>query len=663
MERLPRFLNRGQDNLLRARLLVSVVAFVLIVGSTPTVLAGDAPLPSLRVERLDLAAGAELISVHGRGADGEDVPLVAVLNDTLGDRIEENDRLRYVWIFSTTEPTLAQRALSCIPFFYRGASNRAIPADAPPVRYDFTSAPATLWRTILWNVVSYAVVEPRGWIATSGAETYVRNEREAREANLRNALGILAMGRETDPELAEVLDDDELAPLYAKLVGSGLAGLFITEEHAADAYERNATGSRERVARNWELLRQRCEEESLFFDPLPAPPMRARHAVVWVSLDELGASERDRSFDSRFLNISSPWSDANLRAWEGYSKTFYVAEDGRYLREWQPGASAVEMVPLAVYGLDFPKIPALLVDFRSVFNPKRRELSHRVIDDVTSLLNATPYGRLEFVAIQNIYSLMWRRKGVDVDQPSRALSYAQLRSLLLVKNDLDAELQEIVTKGLQKLSVNPLNRDLVAEQLARHQFASIREQVYAGALDERIERDRAREMVRHAHGRFTRALLGIARYATFGIYTHRDDSPALRDRHALALALERHRSVLEEIAAAPRPVEVTWSPDRIEESLDFIARNGEGADERIVRAIDEIARKSDDVATRSLAVEALHRIDTSGSRAVLARMATDENVAADTRADAERLSGVAPEPREPEATSAATFMITPALRP
>jgi hypothetical protein len=40
------------------------------------------------------------------------------------------------------------------------------------------------------------------------------------------------------------------------------------------------------------------------------------------------------------------------------------------------------MIPLAIYGLDHPKIPALLIDFRSSLNPKKREMSRRFIDDL-----------------------------------------------------------------------------------------------------------------------------------------------------------------------------------------------------------------------------------------------------------------------------------------
>ena len=69
------------------------------------------PSPSYRVEREPVADGAELITVFGRlhdpasSAQDLDVPLLAVLRDSLGDSDPANDRLRYVWILTSTRPT------------------------------------------------------------------------------------------------------------------------------------------------------------------------------------------------------------------------------------------------------------------------------------------------------------------------------------------------------------------------------------------------------------------------------------------------------------------------------------------------------------------------------------------------------------------------------
>src|SRR5262245_66545643 len=78
----------------------------------------------LRLERIEIPGGAELITVHARLAGLEStendnwVPLVSILRDTLGDNDAENNRLRYVWPLTYTRPTIKQRLADAIPFFY-----------------------------------------------------------------------------------------------------------------------------------------------------------------------------------------------------------------------------------------------------------------------------------------------------------------------------------------------------------------------------------------------------------------------------------------------------------------------------------------------------------------------------------------------------------------
>ena len=48
----------------------------------------------------------------------QDLPLVSVLRDTLGDQTSENDRVTYVWLLTYAHPRMGQRILSAIPFFY-----------------------------------------------------------------------------------------------------------------------------------------------------------------------------------------------------------------------------------------------------------------------------------------------------------------------------------------------------------------------------------------------------------------------------------------------------------------------------------------------------------------------------------------------------------------
>src|SRR5580698_8699850 len=78
------------------------------------------PPPSYRVESAPAADGSELVTVFGRlhnpasGSQDLDVPLLTVLRDSLGDSDPANDRLRKVWILTSTRPTRWQRAASAL---------------------------------------------------------------------------------------------------------------------------------------------------------------------------------------------------------------------------------------------------------------------------------------------------------------------------------------------------------------------------------------------------------------------------------------------------------------------------------------------------------------------------------------------------------------------
>jgi hypothetical protein len=65
---------------------------------------------------------AQLLTLFCRACEdatgsGRDIPLVAVLRDTLGDSDSVNDRVTYVWLLTYSRPSWEKRMLSAIPFF------------------------------------------------------------------------------------------------------------------------------------------------------------------------------------------------------------------------------------------------------------------------------------------------------------------------------------------------------------------------------------------------------------------------------------------------------------------------------------------------------------------------------------------------------------------
>src|ERR1044072_3457203 len=156
------------------------------------------------------------------------------------------------------------------------------------------------------------------------------------------------------------------------------------------------------------------------------PDGQPTHALVWIAKSDL-ATQANREFNKRFLNIASPWNDERLRNWDGYSRTIYVDDENRPVRSDEPGARKLEMIPLALYGLNHPKIPALLIDFRHSLNPKKREVSRRVLNDAArNVLSISSLGNLPYFVGRKAYDFITGQRGMDINQPTRLQGYSEL---------------------------------------------------------------------------------------------------------------------------------------------------------------------------------------------------------------------------------------------
>jgi len=102
--------------------------------------------------------GAEVLTIFGRldgmrsnGLPAPEVPLVSVVRDTLSDNDPENDRLRYVWMLTYTQPTLLKRIASAIPFFYQHVGNKKQASKRPPVPIlDLANTSRQTWNRFFW---------------------------------------------------------------------------------------------------------------------------------------------------------------------------------------------------------------------------------------------------------------------------------------------------------------------------------------------------------------------------------------------------------------------------------------------------------------------------------------------------------------------------------
>lgn len=612
-----------------------------------------------RIERLTVKGGAELLTVFGRldglreiGKPVPEVPLVSVLRDTLGDDAPENDRLRYVWMLTYTQPSTAKRVAAAIPFLYRQVGNKKNISGPPSPIINLAHTQRATWNKFFWWGLQNAFFDTYGLPVKISSRSYRQNLSDYRKAHVVQALAILGtyqniqrrqhddsefLAKRTDDQVANdgidgtlndsstplveagpVLTSNEMLELRARLLLSQktFGGLY-----GPDRFEttvgKYVTKSLDFSGHNWELLRQQAEADGLYFEPLTMPDGTATHALLWIAKDDLEA-DSNRRFSGRFLNIANPWKDARLRNWRGYSETRFFDADDRRIASAGDGARQVEMVPLALYGLNHPKIPALLIDFRDSLNPKKREMSRRIVNDVAkNILSLSSFGNLPYFAGRKVYGFVTGRRGIDLNQPSRVRSYSELKLLLALNPNLNPDLRAEVERRLETVSINPMSNDTASEiELARKQYATLVEFAQRDdGLPAKVERDRREEMVPLAHGRAMQFLFGLGNILTFGRYVHREDAtPQRLQQMDIARRIQYQTQFLQRVAQSSPQIEVAWDMTNVRAALKFLADNAAAANDSSARVAARVFQHTSDNDARTSCLDLLSRINDKAAR-------------------------------------------------
>src|SRR5262245_40449097 len=516
----------------------------------------------MRLECVEVPGGAELITVFAKlgGIESTEndkwIPLVSILRDTLGDDNAENNRLRYVWPLTYTRPTVKQRLAAAIPFFYTRVGNKETLSKTPPPALDLASPESEVWDKIFWTALQGILLDPYGTPIKASTSSYRRNSSDYRRSHIIRALSVLALYQAVKGESA--FTPAEMAAIQGRLLLSEKTfGGLVDDSKLQAYYARKTTQSRDERGHNWELLRQRAETESLYFEPLLMPDGSATHALLWVAKRDLVKLQVSR-YSSRFLNIANPWTDKRLLNWHGYTENRYFDSENHLVDSQTPGAEAVEMIPLGLYGLDNPKIPMLLVDFRDSYNPKKREMSRRVLNDVTrNLLSLSKFGNLPFFLGRTVFDFVTGRRGMDINQPSRLATYSQLKLLIALNTSMLPELRAEVSGRLETISLNPFENDIDAEaNIALAQYDALL--AFAkdpNGLAAKLERDRREEMLPLEHGDKAQLAFRMLNVLSFGKYVHREELTVdMEDRLDIARRLQYHTRFLQQVAKSTAEV-------------------------------------------------------------------------------------------------------------
>lgn len=605
--------------LLGAFLTLRVPAQTVAIAKTD-VLTGNTAKPALfRMETLPIEGGAELLTIFGRldglpGADtkeNSDVPLVSIMRDTFGDLDPENDRLRYLWMLTFTRPSSGQRLAGAVPFLYSRVGNKTSTDRVPPAVMDLGAPEKKVWERFFWTAFQRLLFDAFGTPLRLVTRSYRHNLNDYRKAQVIRALAVLSLFQNLQKETSP-LTPVEMRDIQARLaLDDKTLGGIVDDLKLQDFAAKQETSLLDIRGHNWELLRQYSEAEGLYFDPLTLPDGSATHALVWVSRSDL-EQKRGWDFKSRFLNFSNPWTDERLRHWKGFTETRYYDSENRPVAAGTEGAHAVELIPLALYGLDYPKIPMMLVDFRDRYNPKKREMSRRVLDDVVkNALTVSSFSNLPYFFGRFVYDFVTGRRGLDINQPSRLKTYSQLKLLIGLNTTMDPELRDDIADRLEDVSLNPMENDIKAEAaLARQQYQELVDYVRRpNGMPHQLALDRRQEMVPLKHGKVAQVSFQLANLMTFGAYTHREEADEVSlSRLEIARRLDHHARFLREVARSPQ-VEVAWNIDDVRRSLEFVSTQGATANGKTAQAIARIFRSTGDDTVRRLCVDSLFRIN------------------------------------------------------
>ena len=514
---------------------------------------------------MPVSGGAELLTVLVPALDdGEEVPLVSVLRDTLGDQDPQNDRLRSVWVLTTANPSVLQRMKATVPFFYwRSSSNKKTSSVARPL-LDMSNASSSVWSSVAQSLTQVVALDSTAPMIRASSRRYLTNVVNRRRAQYVDALTVLSLIGEGS-ESRDALSEEEWLDIQARLMlGGQTFGGLVSEEKLPSAYLIRRSQLFETRGHNWELLRQRAERNGLYFEPL-GPGGSQSYALLWIAREDV---ESDRAFDDRLLDIQNPYGDDRLRAWSGFSVTRWYDSTGR---EVEPGTSDAverELIPLALYALDYPKVPLRLVDFRRAKAARRREMmGHAMSDAVTGLLGVTKWGNWPYWAASASWNFLRTRHGAPTEGARRLEAFASVRRWLSLDRSLDASLRVELQHRLEMMGVNPLDEGILGEsQMARRRYATLLAHAAdANQLPAQLAKDRAAELKGYRHGRWARAGLTAATIASLGSYSHRESE---RDTLLVALLDNRRRTVrevefLKAVARSTKQPELVWSVDEI----------------------------------------------------------------------------------------------------
>lgn len=513
---------------------------------------------------------AQLLTLFCRSCEtsegiSQDVPLMAVMRDTLGDTSAANDRVTCVWLLSYERPNWRQRLLSAVPFFYwRVGAGPEPTADSPIAPLiDLTAPQHRVLSSVGRDVLQWAALDPMNTPIRATSRAYRANEVDHERLHLEEAISYLRNAPVSND--GSGLTRTELDTVSARIeLRKKLLGGFASERQAAQLGQDSSFAEERIRSRNWEMLRQCADRTGLRFEPLNLASDSQRYAMLWFPLGELH-HPADTSLGAvwKLLNIKSPWTDDRLKNWNGPTYERSVDTGGALLPRGQTGDQVVRLVPLGVYSLNYPKTPLLLIDFRDKMHIRRHELAQRSINEITAgIIGISHFTNWYYYVAADLYDFVMSRRGSAMDQSERLDCYSQFRVALALDQGLDPTLRKEMRQRMDSLAVNPL--EVTPERgirAAMARYEHLQEEAGPdGALAAQVDKDRRSELASFGQSKAAAAAHEFLHLATLNNYTHRT-KPDVDDLVTLDCyrRVQTHLRFLDSLVQAGTPPEVAYS--------------------------------------------------------------------------------------------------------
>jgi len=489
----------------------------------------------------------------------QDLPLVSVLRDTLGDQTNENDRVTYVWLLTSAPPRMGQRILSAIPFFYwriSKGSKSVSKHDTVPFM-DLSAPENQMMARVGQDLLQWTAFDPMIAPIRASTHAYDTNRQEAERLHIEEAISYLRQAPVSND--ATALTQVQLDTVIGKLkLREILFGGLGTDNQAARVGMQSDFEQERIRSRNRELLRQWAEKTGLIFEPLNLNGDQAHFAILWFPQSE-SAEPENLSLQSiwKLLAIRNPWTDESLKNWKGpvYQRTL-------------DKNSSVGVIPLAVYSLDYPKQPLILMDFRHKLSTRRREVAQRSVNElITGVLGISHFADWYFYIAFDLHRFIVGRRGAALDEASRLDCYSDFRVNLALDRTIDPSLKKDMETRLRWLAVNPLEAAPQREiQNAIARYKVLEKAADDGDLIARVDREHRFELSSFGESERTKLTKSMLHVATLGFYKQQ-----AKTNDIFMLQHERHvtyqLNFLDSLIQAQTPPEISYDSECIKSSV------------------------------------------------------------------------------------------------